>query len=269
MSNITTVQTDSVIVSLMRASTALTEAKTIQHTKQLIDLASAAEIWAKRQQLGDEAVGIAISIKVEALRNLGVILQGAEKATGRAGPGRGKAGTKSGPAFTKAPTLAELGLTKKESAVAQKLAELPDAAFEQVREGNETMSKALSKAKADKDAKAKKPVAAKPPKEKPALSVVQPPPPEDACTDLDAAQDQVKDLQDALVIANMGKVSDEDRGQAKALIAELRARIRELEQSLKAVTVSRDTYQAENAQLRNQINRQRREIDRATGKRTA
>jgi len=103
---------------------------------------------------------------------------------------------------------------------------------------------------------------------KPALTVVQPSK-EDEYTDLDAAQDQVKDLQDALVVANMGDVAQEDKGQAATLIAELRARIKALEQTLRAVTISRDTYQAENVQLRNQINRQRREIDKVTGRRTA
>jgi hypothetical protein len=34
-------------------------------------------------------------------------------ATGKAGPGRGKAGSKAGPAFTDAPTLRELGISKK------------------------------------------------------------------------------------------------------------------------------------------------------------
>jgi len=103
---------------------------------------------------------------------------------------------------------------------------------------------------------------------KPALSVVQPPA-EDEYTDLDAALDQIEGLQDALVIANLGNVSDEDKGQAATLIGELRARIKVLEQSIKAIKTSPDTYQAENVQLHNQVNRQRREIDRVTGGRTA
>jgi len=162
MSNaISVVQTDSVIVSLMRASTALVEAKTIQHTMQIVSLAAAAEIWAKRQQLGAEAEGIAFSIKVEALRSLGEMLKAAPKATGSAGRGRPKIGGYKSEPPKSAATLADLGLDKRTSVIAQKLAELPDAAFEQVREGNETISKALAKAKADKDAQAGK-VAAKP-----------------------------------------------------------------------------------------------------------
>ena len=66
--------------------------------------------------------------------------------------------------------------------------------------------------------------------------------------------------------ANM---STEEAKQAAALIAELRAHIRTLEATNKALTVSRDSFQAENAQLKKQINMQRREIDRATGRKTA
>lgn len=92
-------------------------------------------------------------------------------------------------------------------------------------------------------------------------------PPE--CTEIDAAHDQISGLQDALAVATMGDVSDEDKAQAANLIAELRARIRTLEATLKAVTISRDGYMNENAELRKQITRQRKEIDKATGRKTA
>lgn len=88
-------------------------------------------------------------------------------------------------------------------------------------------------------------------------------------TEMDAAQDQISSLQDALAVATMGDVSDEDKAQAATLIAELRARVKTLEATLKAVTISRDTYMNENAELRKQITRQRKEIDKATGRRTA
>lgn len=88
-------------------------------------------------------------------------------------------------------------------------------------------------------------------------------------TELDAAQDQISGLQDALAVATMGDISDEDKAQAATLIAELRARIKTLEATLKAVTTSRDTYMNENAELRKQITRQRKEIDKVTGRKTA
>lgn len=88
-------------------------------------------------------------------------------------------------------------------------------------------------------------------------------------TELDAAHDQISDLQDALAVATMGDVSAEDKAQAATLIAELRARIKTLEATLKAVTTSRDTYMNENTELRKQITRQRKEIDKVTGRKTA
>lgn len=148
-SDVSTVQTDSVILSLQRASTALAEAKTIQHTKQIVDVAASAEIYAKRQQLGEEAVGIATSIKVEALRKLGEML----KATPRASK-LFHGGSKKEPTSNNEPTLAELGLDKKTSMVAQKLADLPEEAFEQVRAGHDSISQAIAKVKADKAAAA-------------------------------------------------------------------------------------------------------------------
>lgn len=177
-------------------------------------------------------------------------------------------GDKGVPRVDEPETLAELGIDNRTSAVAQKLAELPEAAFEQVREGNETVAKALAKVKVEKQARDATPVATQPAPTKPPLSVVQPPP-EDEYTDLDAARDQVEDLQVALVVANMGEVSEEDKGQATTLMQDLRGRIKMLEAMLRAVRTSRGTMRAENAQLRLQINRHRREIDHATGRRTA
>jgi len=247
------------------------EAKTIQHTKKIVDVAAAAEIYVRRQNLGVEAEKLAASVKVDALRKLGEMLKAAPKAKGVRGQLKGRnssGGTDLLPPENQAETLAELRIDKRTSAVAQKLAELPEAAFEQVREGNETMAKALAKAKAVKEVKDAKPVATQLAPTKTPLFVVQPPP-EDEYTDLDAAQDQVEDLQNALVVANMGNVAEEDKAQAATLIQDLRGRIRMLEAMLNAVKTSRDTFQAENAQMRLQINRQRREIDRATGRRTA
>lgn len=248
-------QNDSVIISLQRASTALAEAKTIQHTKKIIDVSAAAEIYAKRQHLGEAAVAMATSIKVEALRKLGEMLKATPKATG------GDAQRTRFQKSTESPeTLAELGIDKKTSSVAQALANLSEAAFEEVREGNETVSKAIAKVK---EAKAAPP----PPPPAPVVEPEHEAPPE--YTELDAAHDQISELQDALAVATMGDVSDEDKAQAATLIAELRARIKTLEATLKAVTTSRDTYMNENAELRKQITRQRKEIDKATGRKTA
>jgi hypothetical protein len=58
-----------------------------------------------------------------------------------------KVGIKSLPTFTKEPTLAELGITKKESSEAQILASLPREIQEEVIEGELTKAGAHCKAK--------------------------------------------------------------------------------------------------------------------------
>ena len=253
-SNVAVIDSDSVVISMMRANSALAGAVTVSQTKKIMDVAHAAEIYAKRQKLSDEAVNQATSVKVEAMRKLGEILQTSPKAKGEIYRGNKKEPR------ADTPTLDELGLSKKESAVAQKIAALPEKAFEQVRAGSLTIAKAIAAVDAVKP---------KPEPEKPKLTVVTAPPPEDQCTELDMARDQVEDLQAMLAVANLGKVSDEDKDQAKNLIADLRAEIKTLRATNKALTVSRDLFQNENAQLRKQINRQRHEIDKATGRKTA
>lgn len=54
----------------------------------------------------------------------------AKGATAGSGPGRGKAGARAGRAFAGAPTNVELGISKKLSARAQKLAAVPAEIFE-------------------------------------------------------------------------------------------------------------------------------------------
>jgi hypothetical protein len=88
-------------------------------------------------------------------------------------------------------------------------------------------------------------------------------------TELDQAHDHINDLQAELVVARIASTDSDEQKQAAGLIAELRGQIKTLEATLSAVKISRDTLQNENAELRKQITRQRKEIDKATGKRTA
>jgi len=83
---------------------------------------AAAKARARRQQLGEEAEGIAYSIKVEALRSLGGMLKAAPKNTGAKGIGK-SAGTK----VNRTPTLEDIGIAKRTSAIAQKLRSGPVA----------------------------------------------------------------------------------------------------------------------------------------------
>ena len=242
--SVTVVQTDSVIVSMMRASTALAEAKTIQQTKKILDVAHAAEIYAKRQHLGEEAMDIALSIKVEALRKLGEMLQAAPKnrgVEGKAGPGRGKPGTKSEPGFTEAPTLAELGLTKKESAVAQKLAALSENDFEQVREGHVTVAKAIAAVNQTK------PVA---PVAEPAAEAPQ----DDGPAEDEIAASQAAERADAEALQKL--LNSDDK------LAAAYAEIKRLNAELAVVKLARDGYMNKSNEQIKTIKRLQSKVDK-------
>lgn len=102
----------------------------------------------------------------------------------------------------------------------------------------------------------------KPVKAKPAPAPTVEVSSEDEYTALDAANDQISELQAALVVANMGDVAEEDKTQAATHIVAMQAEIKTLTASLRAVTISRDTLLHENAQMKRQMAAQRREIDR-------
>ena len=133
--------TDIVLQKLDTAKNALAEAKTIQETKRILDVAAAAEILARRQKLGEEAVQYATSIKVEALAQLGRMLKETPKNTGVRMSGKDIGGTKWEPPIN-VPTLAEMGLDKKTSKLAQDIADLPEEQFEAVKSGVMALSKA-------------------------------------------------------------------------------------------------------------------------------
>jgi site-specific DNA-methyltransferase (adenine-specific) len=124
---------DLVLVKLDAAKTALMEAKTIQETKSILDIAVAAETYAKRQKLGEEAIHYATSIKVEALAQLGRMLKETLRATGGEYGGKTKIdGTRLEPSNPQ-PTLSDLGLDKKTSKLARDIASLPDEQLEKVK----------------------------------------------------------------------------------------------------------------------------------------
>ena len=85
------------------------------------------------------------------------------------------------------------------------------------------------------------------PKKDQAAAIVAPPEPQ--YTPLDAAHDQIGELQSALAVANI-EGSEKDKDQAKDLITTLRAEIKTLTETLKAVTISRDTLQNELAAMK-------------------
>lgn len=81
----------------------------------------------------------------------------------------------------------------------------------------------------------------------------------DDYTELDAAHDQIHDLQAALAVA---ETAPPDRDAAATLIAELRAHIKALEAELSAVKASRDSYLVENQELKKQCAGQRKMLEK-------
>jgi hypothetical protein len=89
-----------------------------------------------------------------------------------------------------------------------------------------------------------------------------PPPPEPEYTPLDAAHDQISDLQDALARASVGELSAEEKEEAAGLVARLREEVRVLTLKLKAMTAARDGFMTQVAELKKQCAMQRKELDR-------
>lgn len=129
--------TDLVIARLDTARTALAEASTASQVKTLMDAAEAARVYAKRQNLSEDTILYATEIRLDAERKLGSILANAPKNQGTL-----SRGTKLEPR-DETPTLAELGINRKTSSRAQKLAKLPEETFEAVRSGELKVSDAL------------------------------------------------------------------------------------------------------------------------------
>jgi hypothetical protein len=91
----------------------------------------------------------------------------------------------------------------------------------------------------------------------------------DEYTELDALRDQISDLQAELAVKNMVSTVTEEQSQAAELITEFRKELKTAKATLDAVSSLRNILMMENAELRKQITRQRREIDRCMGTRTA
>ena len=133
---------DLIIVKVDQARNLLAECTTAEQAKRVKDMATAVEIYAKRQKLGKESIEYAHKIVVDAETLLGEFLEKAPKNIGTAGLGRPTlGGTKKEPPKD-VPTLAEVGLTKKESAEAQllsKVAKERPKDHEAIREGEKTI----------------------------------------------------------------------------------------------------------------------------------
>lgn len=129
--------TESSLVIFTRAALMLAEADTIQKAKELKDLALTAADWAKRKGMGEEAIKYARSYALEAERKMGEMLRETERAIAGRPPINQSLDVTN---YRGAPTLSDLGLTKRESSEAQMLAALPQETFEAVKTGEKTLT---------------------------------------------------------------------------------------------------------------------------------
>lgn len=131
---------DVVTARVDRARAELLLARDATDAKRVADMARAAEVYARRQRLAEDAIAYATAIKIDAMTLMGEFLKAAEKNTGAKG-----IGTSAVPEENRTPTLADVGITKKESSNAQALAAIKEKApevHEQIRAGKTTVAKA-------------------------------------------------------------------------------------------------------------------------------
>jgi hypothetical protein len=117
---------DTVLVKLDLARAALAECRTVMEAKQIADIAEAARVYLERTNASVETVNRATEIRALAERQMGEFLKEMPKATGAKGVGPIAVPEEN---RNQTPTLAAIGITKKQSARAQKLADIPAPEF--------------------------------------------------------------------------------------------------------------------------------------------
>lgn len=135
---------DGVIARVDRARQLLAEARDAGQAKQIADLARAAEIFARRQRLSEEAIEYATAVKIDAMTMMGEFLKEAPKNEGAKGSGSNqyKQVVRS-QNETAPPTLSDAGISKRESSDAQLLATVKDQSpelYAEVRSGQKKVS---------------------------------------------------------------------------------------------------------------------------------
>lgn len=142
---------DLIVTKVDRAKQLLAEAKDAPTAKRVADMAHAAEVYARRQKLGDECIAYAHAVKIDALTLLGEMLKVTPKNVGA--KGSVVTGSKREPVKDGTPTLAESGITKKESSAAQTLATIKasgNGLHAEIREGKKTVAQAHREIQRDK-----------------------------------------------------------------------------------------------------------------------
>jgi len=117
------------LIKLGDATKLLAQVRDAPSAKKLMDLASAAEHYARKAKLGEESIASASAIKLDAERMLGRYLKATPDAPRGGRPDLGPASVPK----SSVPTLASLGISKKLSSEAQRLAAIPDDDFAAVK----------------------------------------------------------------------------------------------------------------------------------------
>jgi len=130
------------LVIFTKASQMLAEAVTVQKAKELKDLALTAADWAKRKGMGQQAIAYAQSYALQAERRMGEMLKTTERNKGAKGIGRSAVMSSD-----RTPTLKDIGITKNESARAQKVADINEDIFSEIISGEKPITKALGELK--------------------------------------------------------------------------------------------------------------------------
>jgi site-specific DNA-methyltransferase (adenine-specific) len=142
---------DLIVAKLGGALALLAQARDATDAKQVADLARAAEVYAKRQKLSEDAIAYATAVKVDALALMGDFLKATAKNAGTKGQLKGRdasGGRPRQPPENGAPTLKEVGISKEDSWVSQALSDIQEedpAALEQVRSGKLSPKRAASR----------------------------------------------------------------------------------------------------------------------------
>lgn len=150
------VKSDAILAKVDKARALLAEAKDAKDAKKIADIARAAEVYAQRQKLSQEAIDYAHAIMVDAMTLAGDMLRAAAKATGGQPYKRKSTGSQSAPVGNGTTRLADAGISKRESSNWQALADIRKAAprlHQQVRNGEITIPRARQEWKRVEDAK--------------------------------------------------------------------------------------------------------------------
>lgn len=119
------------LVKLGDATKMLAEVRDAPSAKKLMDVAAAAELYAKKAKLGADAVQYAAGIKLDAERRLGEYL----KPLPEAKPGPKPELISTPETNSRLKTYKDIGITPKLAAEAQRLADIPDETFARVKSG--------------------------------------------------------------------------------------------------------------------------------------